>query len=302
MVLSLRESLLAPRAKAGHAGAMSDKTSDTALPDWKTIDAAVTVTGAKVKIADLDTRGDDLFPDKKAGEKIVRDNADAINTLQDRLFAERKRALLVVLQGTDTSGKDGTVRGVFNATGPLGVAVTPFGRPSEEELAHDYLWRIHTAIPKRGFIGIFNRSHYEDVLVVKVRKLAPPEAIARRYDDIVAFEKHLGDNNVTILKFMLHISRDEQKKRLEDRLEDPAKRWKWNASDLEDRKLWDEFQDAYETMLRMTSSTHAPWRVIPADKKWRRNAIISTIVRGALEEMSPQYPVFAWKPEDFPIP
>ncbi len=273
------------------------------MTDWKAIDAAVTIApGAQVKIADLDTRRDDLFPDKKDGEKLVRENADAINTLQDRLFAERKRAVLVVLQGTDTSGKDGTVRGVFNATGPLGVSVTPFGKPSEEELAHDYLWRIHTAIPKKGFIGIFNRSHYEDVLVVKVRNLAPAEAIARRYDEIVAFEKLLADNNVTVLKFMLHISKDAQKERLEDRLQDPAKRWKWNAGDLDDRKLWDDYQGAYETMLRKTSSAHAPWRVIPADRKWRRNAIISTIVRGTLDEMNPQYPVFDWKPEDFPIP
>jgi PPK2 family polyphosphate:nucleotide phosphotransferase len=276
---------------------MSDKT-----PDWKTIDAAVTVSGAHTRIADLDTQGDDIFPDKAAAEKLVHDNADAINALQDRLFAERRRAVLVVLQGTDTSGKDGTVRGVFNTTGPLGVTVTPFGRPSEEELAHDYLWRIHAAIPKKGFIGIFNRSHYEDVLVVKVRKLAPADVVSRRYEEIVAFEKHLTDNNVTILKFMLHISKEAQKERLEDRLQDPAKRWKWNGGDLEDRKLWGEYQSAYETVLQKTSSAHAPWRVIPADRKWRRNAIISTIVRGTLEDMDPQYPVFDWKPEDFPIP
>ena len=275
---------------------MNDKS-----PDWKTVDAAVTV-GAKVKLADLGTRADDLFADKKDGEKLVTANAEAINTLQDRLFAERKRALLVVLQGTDTSGKDGTVRGVFNATGPIGVQVTPFGKPNEEELAHDYLWRVHMAMPKKGVIGIFNRSHYEDVLVVKVRKLAPADAIAKRYGDIVAFEEHLTNNGVTILKFMLHISKDAQHERLQDRLEDPTKRWKWNAADLEDRKLWDDYQGAYETMLRKTSSAHAPWRVVPADRKWQRNAIISAIVRGKLEEMNPQYPVYDWKLEDFPIP
>ncbi|MDX2234739.1 MAG: polyphosphate kinase 2 family protein [Hyphomonadaceae bacterium] len=271
-----------------------------AKPAWTELDAAITV-GAKVKLAALDARADDLLPDRKKAEKQLADDADAINTLQDRLFAERRRALLVVLQGIDTSGKDGVIRGVFNATGPLGVTVTPFGRPTEEELAHDYLWRVHHAVPRRGFIGIFNRSHYEDVLVARVRQLAPADAIEKRYDQIVLFERMLADNGVTILKFMLHISRDEQKKRLQDRLEDPAKRWKWNAGDLEDRKAWDQFQDAYEIMLRRTSSPHAPWRVVPADRKWRRNAIIAAIVRGTLEAMDPQYPAFDWKPEDFSI-
>lgn len=272
------------------------------MTDWKTIDDAVRVKpGAKVKIAGIDTVGATLFEDKKDAEKLVAEHARAINALQDRLFAERKRALLVVLQGIDTSGKDGTVRGVFNEAGPLGVNVTPFGKPTEEELAHDYLWRVHAAIPKKGFIGIFNRSHYEDVLVVKVRKFAPAEAIEQRYDQINAFEKLLVENGVTILKFTLHISKDEQKERLQERLDNPEKRWKWNASDLEDRKLWDDFQAAYETVLRRTSTEHAPWRVVPADKKWRRNAIIATIVRGTLEEMDPRYPAFDWKPSDFVI-
>lgn len=272
------------------------------MPDWKKIDDAVRVKpGAKVKIAEVDTLGADLFDDKKAAEKLVMDHAVAINDLQDRLFAERTRALLVVLQGIDTSGKDGTVRGVFNETGPLGVNVTPFGRPTDEELAHDYLWRVHAAIPKKGFIGIFNRSHYEDVLVGRVRELAPPDAIEKRYDQINAFEKHLVENGVVILKFMLHISKDEQKKRLQERLDQPDKRWKWNAGDLEDRKLWDQYQAAYEIVLRRTSTEHAPWRVVPADKKWRRNAIISSIVFGTLTAMDPQYPGFSWKREDFTI-
>lgn len=273
---------------------MNDKPSAT------DIDAAITV-GAKVKLAALDTRRDDLLPDRKKAEKQLAEDAAVINTLQDRLFAERTRALLVVLQGIDTSGKDGTVRAVFNETGPLGVTVTPFGRPTEEELAHDYLWRVHRAVPRKGFIGIFNRSHYEDVLVAKVRNLVPADAIERRYGEIVAFEQHLVNNGVTILKFMLHISKDEQKKRLQDRLDDPAKRWKWNASDLEDRKLWDDYQGAYEKMLRKTSSAHAPWRVVPADRKWRRNAIIASVVRATLEAMGPQYPSVSWKPEDFVI-
>ena len=261
------------------------------MTDWKTIDDAVRVKpGAKVKIAGIDTVGATLFEDKKDAEKLVAEHARAINALQDRLFAERKRALLVVLQGIDTSGKDGTVRGVFNEAGPLGVNVTPFGKPTEEELAHDYLWRVHAAMPKKGFIGIFNRSHYEDVLVVKVRQFAPAEAIEKRYDQINAFEKHLVENGVTILKFMLHISKEEQAERLKERVEDDTKRWKFNPGDLDDRALWDKYAEAYEVMLNRCSTAHAPWHVVPADRNWVRNGIISGIVRETLEEMNPQYP------------
>jgi PPK2 family polyphosphate:nucleotide phosphotransferase len=273
-----------------------------ASADWRAYDKALMVApGDKPKLSKRDAVCEDLFPDRAAAESQTAKDASIINDLQDRLFAEGRRALLVVLQGTDTSGKDGTVRGVFNATGPLGVTVTPFGRPCEEELAHDYLWRIHKAIPRKGQIGIFNRSHYEDVLVVKVRGLAPPEAIEKRYEQINAFEKHLTENGVTILKFMLHITKDEQKERLQERLDDPAKRWKWNAGDLEDRKLWPEYQAAYETMLARCSTAHAPWRIVPANKKWRRNALIAAIVRGVLEDMDPQYPQFDWTPADFKI-
>jgi len=257
--------------------------------------------GAKAGLAKRDPVSADLFEDKKAAEKHCVSCADAINVLQDRLWAEHKRALLVVLQGIDTAGKDGTVRGVFNSCGPLGVAITPFGRPSEEELAHDYLWRVHAAAPKRGMIGVFNRSHYEDVLVVKVRKLAPADAVEERYEQINAFEKHLSENGVTILKFMLHISKDEQKQRLQERLDDPAKHWKFNPGDLEDRALWDDYQAAYDTALTRCSTKHAPWRVIPADKKWRRNAIIAAVVRETLEEMAPQYPKPDWDPKSFKI-
>jgi PPK2 family polyphosphate:nucleotide phosphotransferase len=270
--------------------------------DWKALDAEIAVApGAAVDLSARDPRRDDLFADKKAAEKLTADNAKAIDALQDRLFAEGRRALLVVLQGMDTSGKDGTVRGVFNTAGPLGVHVHAFGRPSEEELAHDYLWRVHAVTPKKGTIGIFNRSHYEDVLVVKVRALAPPDVIEKRYGEIVAFEEMLSNAGVRILKFMLHISKDEQKERLQARLDEPEKRWKWNAGDLDDRKRWGEFEQAYATMLTRTSSPHAPWRVVPADSKSRRNAIVSTIVRGVLEEMDPQYPEVDWKPGDFRI-
>lgn len=269
---------------------------------WKDIDAAVRIEpGAKSPLSGRDTVCDHLFPHREEAEASAAENATAIDGLQDKLWAERRRALLVVLQGIDTSGKDGTVRGVFNKCGPLGVNVTAFGRPSEEEIAHDYLWRIHAAIPQKGMIGVFNRSHYEDVLVVKVRKLAPSKDVDKRYAQINAFEKHLTENGVTILKFMLHISREEQRQRLQERLDEPSKNWKFNPGDLDDRALWPEYDKAYETALQRCSTDHAPWRVIPADKKWRRNAIIAAIVRGTLEEMDPQYPKPDWKPSDFTI-
>ncbi|MGE3249459.1 MAG: polyphosphate kinase 2 family protein [Hyphomonadaceae bacterium] len=263
--------------------------------DWRTLDESILVKpGEKAALAKRDCVGAGLFENKEEGAASLKRDASEIDALQDRLWAEGGRALLVVLQGIDTSGKDGTVRGVFNQCGPLGVCVTPFGRPSEEELAHDYLWRVHKAAPKKGMIGIFNRSHYEDVLVVKVRKLAPADAVEERYEQINAFEKHLTENNVTILKFMLHISKDEQRERLQERLDDPAKHWKFNPGDLEDRALWDKYAEAYETALTRCSTKQAPWRVVPADKKWRRNAIIASVVRGTLEEMNPAYP-----PADF---
>jgi PPK2 family polyphosphate:nucleotide phosphotransferase len=221
--------------------------------------------------------------------------------LQNALWAERSRALLVILQGIDTSGKDGTVRGVFNKCGPLGVNVTAFGRPSDEELAHDFLWRIHMAAPKKGMIGVFNRSQYEDVLVVKVRGLAPADVVEQRYEQINAFEKHLTENGTIVLKFMLNISKDEQKERLQARLDEPQANWKFNPSDLEDRALWDEYQKAYEMVLDRCSTEHAPWRVVPADRKWQRNAIIASVVHKTLEDMNPKYPKPDWKASDFKI-
>ena len=257
--------------------------------------------GKKAKLTKRDPRDASAFPDRKAAEAQSADDGAAIDRLQDRLYAEGRRALLVVLQGTDTAGKDGTIRHVFNQTGPLGVSVAPFRRPSEQELAHDFLWRAHMACPARGYIGIFNRSHYEDVLVGRVRKLAPAEAIEQRYDQINAFEKMLVENGTTILKFMLHISKEEQRERLQDRLDEPKSRWKFNPGDLEDRKRWDEFQDAYETMLERCSTAWAPWHVIPADRKWARNAAIAAIVRSTLEAMDPAYPKPDWNPNDFKV-
>ena len=245
------------------------------------------------------TRDEALFPDKAEAEASLTEDAAAIDTLQDALYAEGKRSLLVILQGTDTSGKDGTVRGVFNKTGPLGVRVHGFGRPTDIELAHDYLWRVHQVVPRRGHVAIFNRSHYEDVLVVKVRELVPAEQVAQRYEQINAFEKMLVENGTTVLKFMLNISRDEQGERLKARLDEPDKRWKFNTGDLEDRKLWPEYRAAYQTMLERCHTAHAPWHVIPADSKTRRNAIIARIVRTTLEGMAPVYPDPGLRAKDF---
>jgi len=259
------------------------------------------VPGSTTILRDRDPTDVSSFPDRDEAERLTTLDAAEIDALQNRLFADRRHALLVVLQGVDTSGKDGTIRGVFNATGPLGVSVTGFGVPTPTELAHDYLWRVHGACPRRGTIGIFNRSHYEDVLVVKVRSLAPADAVETRYDDINAFEKMLANNGTVILKFMLHLSKDEQKERLQERLTEPDKQWKFNPNDLDDRRLWADYEEAYEIMLSRCSTEWAPWFVIPADRKWARNAAIAGIVRQTLEAIAPRYPAPDWKPADFEI-
>ncbi len=257
--------------------------------------------GKRAHLARRDPADASAFPDRKAAEEQSKADGKVINEWQDKLFAEGKRALLVVLQGVDTAGKDGTIRHVFNDTGPIGVTVTPFRRPCEEDLAHDFLWRAHIACPRRGYVGIFNRSHYEDVLVGRVRKLAPAEEIEARYGQINDFERLLTENGTTILKFMLHISKKEQAGRLQDRLDEPNSRWKFDPRDLEDRKLWDKYQAAYEIMLQRCSTAHAPWYVIPADRKWARNAAVAAIVRETLEAMDPQYPKPDWNPKDFKV-
>jgi PPK2 family polyphosphate:nucleotide phosphotransferase len=258
--------------------------------------------GEKFKLADIDPRDTCGLKDKDEAKAQTEKDAAAIDELQDRLFAEGKRALLVILQGIDTSGKDGTVRGVFNTSGPMGVTVTSFRVPSEEERAHDYLWRVHKAMPMKGMIGIFNRSHYEDVLVVKVKGFAKPDVIERRYGEINAFEKLISNNGTKILKFMLHISKDEQAERLQARIDDPTKQWKFNPGDLDDRKFWDDYMKAYEIAVQKCSTDAVPWHVIPADRKWVRNAVIARIVKETLEEMNPQYPpADGWDPKSVKV-
>ena len=236
------------------------------------------------------TRDETLFEDKKEARASLTQDAAAIDELQDKLYAEGARALLVVLQGMDCAGKSGTIRKVFALTSPLGMKIRAFKAPSATERARDYLWRVRQDVPPKGHIGIFDRSHYEDVLVVKVREFAPPDVVEARYDQINQFEKLLTDTGTRVLKCMLHVGYDEQGERLQERITEPHKRWKFNPRDLEDRQLWDQFQGAYETAVERCSTTHAPWYIVPADSRTRRNAMIARLVRGALEDMAPDWP------------
>ena len=256
--------------------------------------------GAKFDLSTCPTRVD-IFGGKSEARKAIKDNAKAIAPLAHQLYGEADRSLLIVLQGMDTSGKDGTTAAIFHRTPPLNVKVASFKAPSKIELAQDYLWRIHKVCPGKGQITVFNRSHYEDVLVVKVRGFASPEAVERRYEQINNFERHLAQNGTKVLKFMLHISNETQGERLQERLDVPRKRWKFNPGDLDDRALWPDFMDAYETMVQRTSTAHAPWHIIPSDSRSTRGAIISGIVKDTLEAMNPQYPDPGYRPEDFEI-
>ena len=262
-------------------------------------EALLAPPGKPFTLSERDSGDRTLFPDKKEARVSLKKDAAVINELQDKLYANRDRALLVVLQGMDTAGKSGVIRNVFADTSPLGLQVEAFKAPSKTELAHDYLWRIHEAVPRKGRIGIFDRSHYEDVLVVKVRKFAPAEAIEQRYEQINAFEKHLTENGVTILKFMLNVGHEEQGMRLRERLTEEHKLWKFNPNDLEDRKLWPDFMDAYQTAVQQCSTEHAPWHIVPADSRTRRNAMIARVVRGTLEDMNLSWPDPGHRAEDF---
>ena len=243
-----------------------------------------------IRIGDRDARRPREVPRGDELKKKTEGLLERLTDLQARLYAESKRSLLVVLQGRDTCGKDGTIRRVFDAVNPQGCVVTTFKTPSALELSHDYLWRIHHAVPAKGTIGIFNRSHYEDVLVVRVRELVPRAVWAKRYQQINDFERMLSENGVTILKFFLHISREEQKERLVARLEHPSKQWKFNEGDLGERALWDRYTAAYRDALRACSTPWAPWFVVPADKKKVRDYLVAQVVVDTLVRMAPRYP------------
>ncbi len=228
--------------------------------------------------------------DKDGARAALRGDLATVHELQTRLFAEGTRSLLVVLQAMDAGGKDGVLRNVLTGLNPAGVEVTSFGVPTDLELAHDYLWRVHDAGPSRGRIGVFNRSHYEDVLVVRVKHLVPASHWRKRYDHINRFERMLVDEGTAIVKLFLHISSEEQRSRLQDRLDSPDERWKFRLGDLDDRRLWPQYMDAYRDALARTSTAHAPWYVVPGDRKWVRNLAVAHVLRDALEHLDPQYP------------
>lgn len=227
---------------------------------------------------------------KEESQAMVDELILELRGLQERLWAESRRSLLLVLQGLDTSGKDGTIRHVFQGVNPQGCRVASFKVPTVTELAHDYLWRVHAACPARGEIGIFNRSHYEDLLVVRVKELVPRAVWRRRYRHVRELERLLAEEGTTIVKVFLHISPDEQRERLQARIDDPEKRWKFRSGDLDDRALWDAYTDAYEDALTKTSTAWAPWYVVPADRKWARNAAVASLLVETLRELDPQFP------------
>ena len=261
--------------------------------------ALIAQPGKDFDLSTCDTTGREVFPDKAEAETSLKKDAAVINELKDMLYAEQRRSLLVVLQGMDTAGKSGTIKSVFADTTPLGMEVKAFKAPSSEELARDYLWRVHNAVPRRGNVGIFDRSHYEDVLVVRVRGFAPIEEVERRYDQINAFEKHLAENGTTVLKFMLNVGYEEQGIRLKERVEEVHKLWKFNPGDLDDRSRWADFMQAYEIAIRRCSTRHSPWYVIPSDSRSRRSAMVARIVRGALEGMDLKWKDPGYKPESY---
>ena len=246
--------------------------------------------GSRVNLAQISTSGKDFCKDRREAENEFKDLRHEFIDLQSVLYAESKRSLLIVLQAIDAGGKDSAIRKMTAGTNPQGVEVASFKRPTSLELSHDFLWRIHQRCPAKGMVGVFNRSHYEDVLVVRVDEIVPKSVWKPRYEVINQFENHLVQSGTTILKFFLHISKDEQKARFQDRLDRPEKHWKFEAADLEKRAQWDEYQVAFEDMLQECSTDHAAWHVIPADQKWYRDLALMKVVVKTLKDMAPQFP------------
>ncbi len=244
----------------------------------------------KVRLREIETDGKDLVKDRAEYEQSFLKLREELIDLQARLYAESRQKLLVVFQAMDGGGKDGTIRSVFQGVNPQGVVVTSFKAPTSHELSHDFLWRIHQAVPPNGYIGVFNRSHYEDVLVVRVHQIVSEEVWKPRFELINDFERLLTQTGTRIVKFFLHISKAEQKQRFEERISDPAKRWKFDAADLEKRKLWDEYEAAFEDMLEKCSTKDAPWYVIPADQNWFRDYAVCRVLVETLRDMKPRYP------------
>ncbi len=256
----------------------------------KFIEKLIVPPGMQVKLRDYDPDETLGFEKGAQVERMVQTTITRLDDLQNLLWADKRRAFLIILQAMDAGGKDGTIRHVMSGLNPQGCRVTAFKAPTDPELKHDFLWRVHQVVPSRGEIGIFNRSHYEDVLVVRVHELVPEAVWSKRYEQINDFEKMLARNKVTILKFFLHISKDEQKKRIKERLKDPAKQWKLAPADFAERKYWKDYLAAYEDALSRCSTTEAPWFIIPANKKWFRNLAVSSILVETLEDMKLKFP------------
>lgn len=235
--------------------------------------------------------------DRKAYEHAFDQLRDELQSLQKILHAQNKHRILVIIQAMDTGGKDGCIKHVFSRVDPQGIHVEAFKKPTEEELGRDFLWRVHQKVPRNGQIVVFNRSHYEDIIAVRVKKLFPDAVWKRRYQYILDFERMLAEEGTTILKFFLHISKEEQKERLESRLADPEKHWKLNPDDLEDRARWDEFMNTYEDVINKTTAAHAPWYVIPADRKWYRNLCVARVMVDTLKGLGMKYPSVSWDPK-----
>ena len=246
--------------------------------------------GEAVSLAAMDPNQTEHYRRKKDVAKELEKQRRRIQDLQARLYAENKRGLLIVLQAMDTGGKDGTIKHVFSGVNPQGCRVSSFKAPSAEEANHDFLWRYHKSAPARGRIGIFNRSHYEDVLIVRVKNLAPEEILRGRYGQINDFERNLSLDGITVLKFFLHISKDEQRRRLQSRLDNPDKRWKFSSADIKERAFWDDYQRAFEDALGKCSTSHAPWYVVPANRKWYRNLVVARTIADSLEAIDPRFP------------
>lgn len=248
-------------------------------------------SGSSLDLREIAADQPELYPKgKDAAQKAFEELQEELAELQERFYVDRRHKLLVVLQGMDTSGKSGTLRAVFRSANPQGVTVACFKRPTSEELAHDYLWRVHAEAPADGEMVIFDRSHYEDVTAVRVMGLKPPAAWKKRFDHIRDFERLLADEGTMVLKFFLHIDRDEQKRRLESRLNEPEKRWKFEAGDLEARKHWNEYMEAYSEAISRTSEKHAPWFIVPANRKWLRNLLVAQVIVDRLKKLELSFP------------
>jgi PPK2 family polyphosphate:nucleotide phosphotransferase len=252
-------------------------------------DKLIPAPGKPVDLADWSPRDTGKLQ-KADGVKELEKLRVRLDELQDIFIADKRFALLVLFQAIDAGGKDGTIRSVFTTVDPLGVRSVAFKVPTEEELAHDYLWRIHAHIPAKGEIGIFNRSHYEDVLVVRVKELVPEETWQRRYDHINAFERMLTDEGTVILKFYLHVSKEEQRARLQERVDDPKKQWKFKQGDIEERERWDAYKAAFEAVLTRCSTEWAPWHIIPGDRNWYRDLLVARTIAAKMEGLGLRYP------------